>query len=212
MWSTYVIILLQFQSQILQIFLLLSLKSRIACSCCGQFFSRRRRPYPHGMCKPHWGNHDFSPLANGIYLRVIINKTPFPNGNCPITHPITEMEVAHTVGPCTFSFCCRRATTTTSELLWKAISLVGQKILKRLFILNVAALKGSGLVARRGSNAAVAGGGGTRRGEARRDATRWCKPSTLLLLVRYARQQRLKDQLTNKKKEKPTWAELVRAL
>ena len=30
-----------------------------------------------------------------------------------------------------------------SELLWKAISLVGQKILKRLFILNVAALKGT---------------------------------------------------------------------
>ena len=26
--------------------LLLSLKSRIACSCCGQFFSRRRRPCP----------------------------------------------------------------------------------------------------------------------------------------------------------------------
>ena len=39
-------------------------------------------------------------------------------------------------------------TSTTSELLWKAISLVGQKILKRLFILNVAALKGSGLVAK----------------------------------------------------------------
>ena len=136
---------------------LLSLKSRIACSCCGQFFSRRRRPCPHGMCKPHWGNHDFSPLANGVYLRVIINKTPFPNGNCPITHPITEMEVAHTMGPCTFSFCCRRATTTTSELLWKAISLVGQKILKRLFILNVAALKGSGLVAVQAINLVVVG-------------------------------------------------------
>ena len=67
------------------------------------------------------------------------------------------MEVAHTVGPCTFSFCCRRAPTTTSELLWKAISLVGQKILKRLFILNVAALKGSGLVAVQAINLVVVG-------------------------------------------------------
>ena len=80
---------------------------------------------------------------------------------CPnraiVMDPITEMEVAHTVGPCTFSFCCRRATTTTSELLWKAISLVGQKILKRLFILNVAALKGSGLVAVQAINLVVVG-------------------------------------------------------
>ena len=67
------------------------------------------------------------------------------------------MEIANTVGPCTFSFCCRRATTTTSELLWKAISLVGQKILKRLFILNVAALKGSGLVAVQAINLVVVG-------------------------------------------------------
>ena len=28
----------------------------------------------------------------------IINKTPLPNGNCPITDPIAEMGVAHTVG------------------------------------------------------------------------------------------------------------------
>ena len=40
------------------------------------------------MCKPHYGNYDFSPLANGVYLRVIINKTPLRNGNCPITGPI----------------------------------------------------------------------------------------------------------------------------
>ena len=77
---------------------LLSLKSRIACSCCGQFFFPSPPSMPHGMCKPHWGNHDLSPLANGVYLRVIINKTPLPNGNCPITDPITEMRVAHTVG------------------------------------------------------------------------------------------------------------------
>ena len=67
------------------------------------------------------------------------------------------MEVAHTVGPSTFSFCYRHAMMTTSELLWKAISLVGQKILKRLFILNVAALKGSGLVAVQAINLVVVG-------------------------------------------------------
>ena len=25
---------------------------------------------PEGMCKPHYGNQDFSPLANGIYFIV----------------------------------------------------------------------------------------------------------------------------------------------
>ena len=35
--------------------------------------------------------------ANGVYLIVIINKTPLRNGNCPITDPITEMGVAHTM-------------------------------------------------------------------------------------------------------------------
>ena len=53
---------------------------------------------PHSMCKPNYDNHDFSPLANGVYLIVIINKTPLRNGNCPITDPITEKGVAHTVG------------------------------------------------------------------------------------------------------------------
>ena len=51
-------------------------------------------------------------------------------------------------------------------------------------------------------------GGGTVEahwlGSGGRVATTVQEPSTLLLLVRYARQQRLKDQLTNKKKEKPT--------
>ena len=40
----------------------------------------------------------FSPLANGLYLIVIINKTLLRNGNCPIMNHITEMGVAHIVG------------------------------------------------------------------------------------------------------------------
>ena len=39
-----------------------------------------------------------TPLANGVYFTVIINKTPLHNGNCPITNLIAEMGVEHTVG------------------------------------------------------------------------------------------------------------------
>ena len=48
--------------------------------------------------KPHCHYQNFSPLANGVYIILIINKTPLRNGNWPITDPITEMGVAHTVG------------------------------------------------------------------------------------------------------------------
>ena len=48
--------------------------------------------------KSHCPYQDFSPLANGLYLIVITNETPLRNGNCPITDPITEKGVAHTVG------------------------------------------------------------------------------------------------------------------
>ena len=43
-------------------------------------------------------------------------------------------------------YCTFLVVVWLSELLWKAISLVGQKVLKRLFILNVAMLVESGLV------------------------------------------------------------------
>ena len=39
-------------------------------------------------------------MADGLYLIVTTNKTRLRNGNCPITDPITEMGVAHTVGLC----------------------------------------------------------------------------------------------------------------
>ena len=38
-----------------------------------------------GMCKPHYGNQDFSPLATGIYFIVIMKKTPLHNGNSLMT-------------------------------------------------------------------------------------------------------------------------------
>jgi hypothetical protein len=47
----------------------------------------------------HCHYQKFSLLANVVYLIAIINKTPLRNGNCPITDPIAEMGVAHTVGP-----------------------------------------------------------------------------------------------------------------
>ena len=40
--------------------------------------------------------------VTGVYLIAIINKTPLRNENCPITDPIAEMGVAHTVWPCRF--------------------------------------------------------------------------------------------------------------
>ena len=54
--------------------------------------------YPQVIYNPHCHYQNFSPLANGLYFTVITNKTPLRNGNCPITDPITEMGVAHTVG------------------------------------------------------------------------------------------------------------------
>ena len=49
--------------------------------------------------QPHCHYQIFSPLANGVYLIAIINKTSLCNGNCPIMNLITEMGVAHTMGP-----------------------------------------------------------------------------------------------------------------
>ena len=58
-------------------------------------------PYskPHGNCVQisHYGNHDFSPLTNGVHLRVIINKTLY--WKLPHNGPhVTKMGVADTVG------------------------------------------------------------------------------------------------------------------
>ena len=58
--------------------------------------------------------------ANGVYLIVIINKTPLRNGNCPITDPITEMGVAHTMG----QYC----------LKWKRENLIKKRYLKNQHI------------------------------------------------------------------------------
>ena len=53
---------------------------------------------PQVMYKPRCHYQNYSPLANGVYLIAIINKTPMCNGNCPITNLITEMRVADTMG------------------------------------------------------------------------------------------------------------------
>ena len=47
------------------------------------------------MCKPHYSNQDFFPLANSVYFIVIIKKNTLHNGNSQITDPITKMGVAH---------------------------------------------------------------------------------------------------------------------
>jgi len=39
-------------------------------------FQKVKKVMPEGMCKPHYGNQDFSPLTNGIYFIVMIKKTP----------------------------------------------------------------------------------------------------------------------------------------
>ena len=54
--------------------------------------------WPQVIYKPHCHYQNFSPLANGVYLKAIINKTLLRNGNCPITNLITKMGVANTVG------------------------------------------------------------------------------------------------------------------
>ena len=52
-------------------------------------------PWPEGMCEPHYGNQDFSPL-----ITLIIKKTPLSNGNSPNnTDPITEMGLEHAFEP-----------------------------------------------------------------------------------------------------------------
>ena len=40
---------------------------------------------PQSLWKPNYSKHEFSPLANGVYFEVIIDKTKLHNGNCPIT-------------------------------------------------------------------------------------------------------------------------------
>ncbi len=54
---------------------------------------------PQVIYKPHFHYQNFFPLANGVYLIAIINKTLLPYGNNPITNLITEMGVANIVGP-----------------------------------------------------------------------------------------------------------------
>ena len=51
-----------------------------------------------GIYKPHYGNQNFFPLANGVQFIEIITKSPLPNRKTPITNPITKMEIAHTFG------------------------------------------------------------------------------------------------------------------
>ena len=51
----------------------------------------------HGVRKSHYGNHDFSPLANFVYLKVIINKTLYWKLPHYGSH-VTKMWVADTVG------------------------------------------------------------------------------------------------------------------
>ena len=53
---------------------------------------------PQVIYKPHCHYQNFSPLANGLYLIAIINKTPLHNGNYPIMDPIADMGVAHALG------------------------------------------------------------------------------------------------------------------
>jgi hypothetical protein len=60
---------------------------------------------PQVIYKPHCHYQNFSPLANGVYLIAIINKPSLRNGNYPITDPIAEMGVAHTVGQRQLDLC-----------------------------------------------------------------------------------------------------------
>ena len=66
---------------------------------------------PQVIYKPHCHYQKFSPLANGVYLIEIINKTPLSNGNWPITDPINKMGVAHTYVQCNL------------DLVWLSISM-----------------------------------------------------------------------------------------
>ena len=52
------------------------------------------------MCKPHYGNPEFSPVANGVHFRVSIKKPPSCNENSFIMDLITQMRVAHTFEQC----------------------------------------------------------------------------------------------------------------
>ena len=47
------------------------------------------------MCKPHYGNQNLSPLANGVYFTVIIKKIPLKDVNSSVTNPITKMGVVY---------------------------------------------------------------------------------------------------------------------
>ena len=70
------------------------------------FLSSDKRK-PQVIYKPHCHSQNFSPLANGVYLIAIINKTTLGNGNCPITNVIAEMRVAHTGGHNPISCTCQ---------------------------------------------------------------------------------------------------------
>ena len=38
---------------------------------------------PQVICKPHWHCQNFSPLANGLYLKATTNKTPIAYSQVP---------------------------------------------------------------------------------------------------------------------------------
>ena len=50
------------------------------------------------ILNPNRKNGPTSFMDGPLIAIAIINKTPLRNGNCPITDPIAEMGVAHTVG------------------------------------------------------------------------------------------------------------------
>ena len=87
---------------------------------------------PQVIYKPHCHYQNFSVLTNGLYLIVITNKTLFRNGNCPITDPITEMGVAHTVGlwtsiifPCWLETCCSCCITIGTRVCVEGVKSLG---------------------------------------------------------------------------------------
>ena len=60
--------------------------------------------WPEGvfMDKPHYGNHNFSPLTIRVYFILIIERTPLRKVNSPMTDRITKMELADTFVPGAF--------------------------------------------------------------------------------------------------------------
>ena len=72
----------------------------------------------------------FFPLANGVYLIAIINKTLLHIGNCPIADPIAEIGVAHTHWP-KHQFCEIDKYIPNCQFLWNYVHI---KKLLRLWL------------------------------------------------------------------------------